>query len=427
VSFDPRILFVDQTGELGGAELCLADLAIGLRNRSSVFLFEGGPFEELLKQNDVDVRLANQSAPKPSVRKQSKLYSYFLALPALRSLILDLARAAKGFDLLYANTAKALMVTAAAAFFLRKRFLFHLHDMIDAAHFNRLNRWLLVTAANLATGIVANSEATAAAYRRAGGRNRNLVVIPNGFRVQRFREAVPDIRSSLIKDGKFLVGMFGRITSWKGQKVLMQAIKDLPDVKAVFVGAALFTDDDRKYQQELVALAEGLGIADRVQFAGFQRNVLAYLKAVDLVVHCSISPEPFGRVIVEALLAGKPVIATRGGAPAEIIEDGVTGVLVNPNEPAELATAIQGLLADPVRASQMAAKGQETVSRRYALDQVLQEWIKFIDRSVNRKATREPCGSASLRHFGAGDTGEQKTPGVGCSLEPRPTKAGVSL
>jgi hypothetical protein len=75
----------------------------------------------------------------------------------------------------------------------------------------------------------------------------------------------------------------------------------------------------------------------------------------------------------------------------------------------------------------MATKGQETVSRRYALDQVLQEWIKFIDRSVNRKATREFCGSASLRHFGAGETEEQKTPGVGRSLEPRPTKAGVSL
>ena len=427
MSFDQRILFVDQTGELGGAELCLADLAIQLRNRASVFLFQSGPFEELLKQSGVEVRLANQAAPKPRVSKQARLYSYLLAFPALTSLILDLARAAKGFDLLYANTAKALMVTAAAGLILRKRFLFHLHDMIDAAHFSRLNRWLLVTAANFATGIVANSEATAAAYRRAGGRNRNLVVIPNGFRPELFREDEPALRPAIASRDKSAVGMFGRITRWKGQDVLIRALAQLPDVRVVFVGAALFTDEDRKYQQELVVLAEELGVSDRVQFAGFQRNVLPYLKAVDLVVHCSISPEPFGRVIVEALLAGKPVIATRGGAPAEIIEDGVTGVLVKPNEPAELATAIEGLLADPVRASQMAAKGQETASRRYALDHVLQEWINFIDRSVSRTATQQSDDSASLRHFRASETGEQKTPVAGCGLEPGPTNAGVPL
>ncbi|HYZ75042.1 MAG TPA: glycosyltransferase [Chthoniobacterales bacterium] len=427
MSLDPRILFVDQTGELGGAELCLADLAIRLRDRASVFLFEGGPFEELLKQNGVDVRLANQKAPKPSVSKQSRFSAYLLALPAVRSLIVDLARAAKGVDLLYANTAKAMMVTTLVALLLRKRFLFHLHDMIDAAHFSRLNRWLLVTAANLATGIVANSEATAAAYRRAGGQNRNLTVIPNGFEPELFYQDGTELEPAISSEGKSVVGMFGRITNWKGQKVLIQALAQVPEVTAVFVGAPLFTDEDRKYQQELVAQAKELGVSDRVQFAGFQRNILPYLKAVDLVAHCSISPEPFGRVIVEALLAGKPVIATRGGAPTEIIEDGVTGILVNPGESAELAAAIRNLLADPARANRMAAKGQEIVSKRYTLDGLLPEWIKFIDRSVSWKGTQQSSDSALLRHSGAGETGEQKTPGVACRLESRPTKAGVSL
>jgi glycosyltransferase involved in cell wall biosynthesis len=397
VSFDPRILFVDQTGELGGAELCLADLAIQLRNRASVFLFEGGPFEESLKRNGVDVKLANQAAPRPSVSKQSRLYTYLLALPALMSLIRDLTRTAKGFDLLYANTAKALMVTAAVAFLLRKRFLFHLHDMIDAAHFSRLNRWLLVSAANLATGIVANSEATAAAYRRAGGRNQNLVVIPNGFQPELFQEDRPDLRPAIAKEGKSVVGMFGRITSWKGQKVLIRALAQLPDVTVVFVGAALFTDEDRKYQQELVVLAEQLGVADRVQFAGFQRDVLPYLKAVDLVVHCSIAPEPFGRVIVEALLAGKPVIATRGGAPAEIIEDRVTGLLVNPDDAAALASAIHELLRDRIWANRLAEAGRDSVSRRFALANVLKIWIAFIDRNVASLRTGPSLTGAGKR------------------------------
>lgn len=387
MSFDPRILFVDQTGELGGAELCLSDLAIHLRKRTSVFLFQGGPFEELLKQNGVDVRLANQTAPRPSVSKQSRLFTYFVALPAVVSLIRDLARAAKGFDLLYANTAKALMVTAAAALWLRKPFLFHLHDMIDAAHFSRINRWLLIAAANLATGIVANSEATGAAFRKAGGRNKNLVVIPNGFQPELFGEDQPELRPAIAREGKSVVGMFGRITRWKGQKVLIRALACLPDVRVVFVGAALFTDEDRKYQEELVVLAEELGVADRVQFAGFQRNVLPYLKAVDLVVHCSISPEPFGRVIVEALLAGKPVIATRGGAPAEIIEDRVTGLLVDPDDPAALATAIRELLKDRAWANRLAEAGRGSVSQRFALAKVLILLIAFIDSNVAGKTS----------------------------------------
>lgn len=397
VSSVPRILVVDQTGRLGGAELCLADLAIHLRNRCTVFLFERGPFQELLEENGVDVavvagQLGRSLALPLSVRKNAKLSAYFVAVPAFIGLVISLSRLARKFDLLYANTAKALVVTAVTALFLRKPFLFHLHDIIDTCHFSRFNRWLLVTAARFATGIVANSEATAEAYRKAGGRNRNLVVVPNGFEVERFRADTEltsrSIRASIGSEKNPLVGLFGRITAWKGQKVLIQALGQLPGVTAIIVGDSLFTAEDQEYKRELIELADRLGVSDRVHFAGFQTDILPFLNAVDLVVHCSTSPEPFGRVIAEGQLAGKPVIATRCGAAPEIIEDRVTGVLVSPGDPVELAGAVQQLLRDRSWADRLASAGRDSVSQRFALDRVLAEWTDFIKSCVQERPAR---------------------------------------
>ncbi len=133
-----------------------------------------------------------------------------------------------------------------------------------------------------------------------------------------------------------------------------------------------------------------------MRFVGFQTDVLPYLKAVDVVVHCSTSPEPFGRVIVEAQLAGKPVIATKGGGPSEIIEDRVTGILVSPNNSAELASAIKELLHKRKWAEELAINGRQAAVGRFSLDTVLKEWTAFIYQ--NAPTARK------IRSIAAGET-----------------------
>jgi glycosyltransferase involved in cell wall biosynthesis len=397
VTSDPRVLFVDYTAELGGGQLCLADIAVHLRDRCEVFLFESGPFQELLEKEGVVVRVPKRDTAALSVRKKSNWFSYLFSIPVLLSLVVSLARVARGFDLLYANTAKAVMVAVPVALLLRKPLLVHLHDIIGPEHFNRLNSWLFVGGANLAKGIVANSAASAAAYRQAGGKNRNLAVIPNGFPVERFDADVAErsrtLRRSLGGQDKPLIGLFGRIAAWKGQKVLIEALQQLPNVNGVIVGDALFTEADQQYKSESLALTEKLGVSTHLQFEGFQTDVLPYLKAVDVVVHCSTSPEPFGRVIVEAQLAGKPVIATKGGGPSEIIEDRVTGILVSPNNSSELASAVQELLENRKWAEQLAANGRQEAIRRFGLESVLKEWSAFINR--NAPTVTEPRAAAA--------------------------------
>jgi glycosyltransferase involved in cell wall biosynthesis len=422
VTSDPQILFIDHTGELAGGQLCLADIAIRLRNQCQVFLFQSGPFRELLEKNGVAVALPNRESGTLSVRKKSKWFAYLGSIPVLISLVFNLVRLARGFDLLYANTAKALMVSVPVALLLRKPLLFHLHDIVGPQHFNRLNSWLLVTGANLATGIMANSEASAAAYRQAGGNNRNLKVVPNGFPVERFQADVTELsqrlRESFGDEDQPVVGLFGRIAVWKGQKVLVEALSKLRQVSGIIVGEALFTEEDQQYKNELVALAEKLGVSNRLRFIGFQADVLPYLGAVDVVVHCSISPEPFGRVIVEAQLAGKPVIATKGGGPSEIIEDRITGILVSPNNSDELAGAIKELLENRKWAEELASNGRQAAVRRFGLDSVFKEWTAFIYQNAPAATKLHSAGEGEpeLQSSSAAPTRDSSTrlrPGKG--------------
>jgi glycosyltransferase involved in cell wall biosynthesis len=391
----PGILFLDQSGELGGAELCLADLAEFCRDRSVVLLFQDGPFAALLRTKKIPVIIATLSKMAVRVNKSAGVFAYLYSIPGMALLVYRAIRLAKDYELLYANTAKALVVAAVLAFLLRKKFCFHLHDIVNSDHFSAMNRRLIVTLANRAHVVVANSQATAEAYKSAGGKNRRVKVIHNGFKPFDFR-SVPSIlpvepRRGTSEGNLPVVGLFGRITPWKGQHVFIKALAELPEVRGLIVGDALFTHEDRSYGQELRKLAARLRIADRIHFTGFCPDILPLLRSVDVVAHCSTSPEPFGRVIVEAMLAGRPVIATRAGGAMEIVSDNRTGLLVEPGDSHALAAAIQTLLENREFAAEMGRAAQREAEKRFRLDRILEQWNECIEEVIG---LRTPCGMA---------------------------------
>jgi glycosyltransferase involved in cell wall biosynthesis len=386
VKTNPAILFLDQSGELGGAELCLADLAEFCRERCAVLLFQDGPFAELLRAKSIPVIVATLPETAGEVDKVAGVFAYLRAIPGVALLIYRVMRSARDFELLYANTAKALVVAAVVAFLLRKRFCFHLHDIVNADHFSSINRRLIVVLANRAQMVVANSQATAEAYKSAGGKNRYVRVIHNGFKPLLFRPSSSSTSARTryeIPEGNFpIVGLFGRITPWKGQHIFLNALVELPDVRGLIVGEALFTGEDRRYSRELRKLAAQLGIADRIHFTGFCSDIVPLLLSVDIVVHCSTSPEPFGRVIVEAMLAGRPVIATRAGGAREIVTDNNTGLLVEPGDAHALAAAIQRLLGDQDFAAEMGRAAIRDAEERFGLDRILRQWETCIEKVI---------------------------------------------
>jgi glycosyltransferase involved in cell wall biosynthesis len=182
-------------------------------------------------------------------------------------------------------------------------------------------------------------------------------VVYDGFDAAPFMDTKVDLsalRAELGADGSPVIGVFSRITQWKGQDVVLRALVNVPSVVAVFVGEA----EDPAAGDEVRLLARELGIADRVKFLGFREDVPQLMRVVDCIVHVPTDPEPFGRVVVEGMLARRPVIATRAGGVPEIIENGVSGILIAPGSPVELAEALRRIFSDPAATQRMAASGQ---------------------------------------------------------------------
>ena len=108
-----------------------------------------------------------------------------------------------------------------------------------------------------------------------------------------------------------------------------------------------------------------------MHFLGFRSDVTELLQAMDVVVHCSVAAEPFGRVIVESMLAGTPVVATRGGGVDEIITDGQDGFLVPPADPPALALAVGKIIQDPELAAKLSSAALESARERFSMEKTV--------------------------------------------------------
>jgi glycosyltransferase involved in cell wall biosynthesis len=160
--------------------------------------------------------------------------------------------------------------------------------------------------------------------------------------------------------GAPVVGLVARLQRWKGVHVLVEALPRVlgehPDAHVVVVGGDHPLEPG--YRDELVALAARLGVADRVHLVGYQADARAWMGSFDVVVHAS-DREPFGIVVLEAMAAGKPIVAGAAGGPAEIVRDGVDGLLVAYGDAEGLAERIGRLLDDPALAERLGRAGAE--------------------------------------------------------------------
>jgi glycosyltransferase involved in cell wall biosynthesis len=161
-------------------------------------------------------------------------------------------------------------------------------------------------------------------------------------------------RAWRLPEGVRVVLLPGRLTRWKGQGVLIEALARLAgdNVCCVLAGS---DQGRRRYSAQLIRQAEALGVADRLRLAGDCDDMPAALMLADVVVHASVQAEAFGRVVIEAQAMGRPVIAADLGGPVETVEQGVTGWRVPPGNPDALAAAIGHVLALP--ADPLAALG----------------------------------------------------------------------
>jgi glycosyltransferase involved in cell wall biosynthesis len=384
-----KVLFLDQTGELGGGELSLLALVQHLPCQSTVLLFQNGPLKPLLEQAGIAVEIVETARAAIAVGRGEGLGNSLKSVPAVLGLVWQVARRCRDHDIIYANSQKALVVGALASALTRRPLVWHLRDILDAAHFSDTMRRVAVRMANWqARQVIVNSKATGAAFIRLGGDSRRVSLAYSGVDDTPFSALLTDqiaaIRAELEPGPRRLIGVFGRLAAWKGQSVFIEAMAQFPDALGIIVGAPLFGEE--AYAAELERKVEALGLRDRIRFLGFRRDIPALMQAMDVIVHSSIAPEPFGRVVVEAMLAGKPVVASAAGGVLEIIEHGKTGWLYEPGDARALATALRDVLTDQARAGQIAAAGRDHAQRTFTIAATVAQVESALRLASSRKA-----------------------------------------
>jgi glycosyltransferase involved in cell wall biosynthesis len=369
-----RVLFVNQSGQLGGGDFCLLDIAGDWKDESLVALFSRGPLEAALHAKNISFTVLDNLGGTFNVRREDGALRAMLAIPRMIGLARKIARISKEYDLIYANSQKAFVVSALATSLVRKPIIWHLRDILNSQHFSSFNRWIVRFLANVfAKRVIANSIATGDAFIQAGGNKAKLIVIPDAIDHKPFEEIriehVAALRRELQLDGVPIIGYFSRISPWKGHTLVLEAMESLPDVHCLFVGAPLF--GEQAYEDELLRTVKKLGLENRVHFLGFRSDIPELMRVVDIVVHVPLAPEPFGRILVEAMLAKRPIIATREGGALEIIEDNVSGLLIEPGNAQSLAHAVTTLLANRNLSDRLATVGHTRALVSFSLPPML--------------------------------------------------------
>lgn len=243
--------------------------------------------------------------------------------------------------------------------------------------FERLN-WFDRRLASTAARFIYISQAVQRSHIAAGAPCTKGRVVYNGLDLEAFDaglDAQAGRQSFLLAPDEPAVGVVGRLESWKGHDVYLRAMalvqQVVPRVRGIIVGGSVPHEPD--YRASLLALQQDLRLTERVMFFDHRSNVPAMMSALDVLVLASTSPEPFGRVLIEAMAASKPVVATNGGATPEIIEDGEQGLLVAPGDPSALADAVIRILADRGLASSMGRKGRLRVQERFHVRQYVDD------------------------------------------------------
>lgn len=373
------ILFMDHTARMGGGEIALLNLVTALdpaRYRSVVVLATEGPLAAKLQAQGVETRVEPLD---PSVRDTRKDSLGLLSAARVRQVwatltyafrMARLARRLKA-DLIHTNSLKADLYGGLAGRLAGIPVVWHVRDNIDgnylpspvAAAF----RWL---AGVVPTAVIANSENTRRTLRLP--RRKTSAIVYSGVAEELVRAEQEAAGKTSFPEAPIVV-LVGRIAEWKGQHIFIQAaaevVKKFPKARFQIVGSPLFGEYD--YERSLHELVQTLGVDAQVEFLGFRDDVAALLAQADVVVHASTLGEPFGQVVIEGMAAGKPVIATDGGALPEIVLPGETGLLVPMGDAPAMAAAIDFLLSDFARARNMGNAARQRVQSHFTISHTI--------------------------------------------------------
>lgn len=370
-----RVAVLTHTAVPSGAEIALLRLvhALGRTNPEiavAAVLFADGPLAQRLRDTGVDVQILELDTAVATLDRNAlggPTMNLFGKAFILLRFVARLARLLRRMDVdvVHCNSLKADLAGGLAAQLAGKRVVWYLHDRISADYLPAAAvRGVRLAARLIPHALIANSQATRVTLPAAVAR-RCVVAYP-GLAADEFATNPP-----LVADPP-TIGIVGRISPTKGQDVFLRAAARLrthhPDARFLVVGAALFNEGD--YEAEVRALATRLGLEEHVQFTGHVDDVASETRTLAALAHASPVPEPFGQVILEAMAARIPVIATAGGGVSEITgSDGQFALVVAPGDVDALASAMRRIATDPADSAQRADRAYVHVRSDFTIEQ----------------------------------------------------------
>jgi glycosyltransferase involved in cell wall biosynthesis len=382
-----RIVFLNPSGELGGAETALLDTLAALRQARPAWALTlaasaDGPL--LTRATTLGIPSLPLTFPPAVARlgewgRRGSMMSrvrFGAAVSAAAVPLISYTRRLRRClaeldpDIVHSNGLK-MHLLAARTCPPRARLVWHLHDYPQT---RPLTAALLSAHVHRCSAILANSDHVADSARRRLGTSVPVRTMYNSVDLDRFHPQGPradlDALAGLppLAPGGIRVGLVGTFARWKGHDVFLDAlsrVRSSHHVRGYIVGDSIYQTDASQFSRdELQSLADSCHLGEAIGFTGRVDDVPAVLRALDIVVHASVEPEPFGLVIAEAMACARPVVVSRAGGAAEIAQAGA--VFHTPGSADDLAGRLDDLLADAARRASLGAAGRQTAERLFS-------------------------------------------------------------
>jgi glycosyltransferase involved in cell wall biosynthesis len=367
-----KVLYVNHTATVGGGERSLLELLAGLPQEVlPVLACPEGELASAARALGVPVRTIPAGAP--SFRLDPRQTPRGLATLGRAAVAVRRAARRSRADVVHANSLRAGLIAAPLARLGGPPVVVHVRDTLPAGPAASLTRRVICSSAAF---LIANSRYTAANFASNGSRPR-VRAIHNPVDLEVFDPARIDraaVRSRLgFQPETVALGVVAQITPWKAQddaiRMLAALRRRVPDARLLIAGSPKFVTgseafDNVAFERSLHALVAELGLEGAVSFLGERADVPELLRALDLLLVPSWE-EPFGRSLIEAMAMATPVIATSVGGPAEIVTDGVEGLLMPPRQPQRWAEVATSLVERRERLYAMGEAGRRTAVARF--------------------------------------------------------------
>jgi glycosyltransferase involved in cell wall biosynthesis len=378
------ILFLQSTTEIGGAETVLLNLfaaSAELRARALIVTLGFG-------QGDLPRRLRELGAEVVELEMPRLRFAW--RLPPVLAAVRRLARD-RGVRAIVGNGGHPQVVGGALARLSGAKSVFMAHMIYPSPLWKNDPRDVVALAGPCDLILAVSKAARDAAQKLRPGVPVRLLYNATPLVDVPAEDSRAARRELGVADDELLIGVFGRLQRWKGQDIFVRAAamvaRQRPRTRFAVVGGSVFGLEP-EFLEALKRDAAAAGLADRLVFTGFRTDVPRLMAACDIICHTTRVPEPFGLVVLEAMAQGRPVIATQGGGPSEMIESASQGVLIPPEDSAALAAAITALADDPEARRRIGVAARERVKAQFTPEVAAATFLSYLDELASPSRSR---------------------------------------